>query len=825
MSEILPQFIEQIPDQFDTSELLLSLKQDVDAQQIVDFINSLENQNLLSSYYARETLSEQQRADFKHLCVLVKLLLISGTEEPTIPVSEVQHFNLNRSEFISAHGELASGVLPVFDTMFVHIPDSESLTCYYENGSEVDLNPRSSRFGSFEFSDRLLQVNLDFSQQPISRMFEDEDGTQQLYVRVRDVQFLSGQKIESFNAFIPFSCLKTSVSTQSYLSENHFNLESLEQITLDEFLSYDNEIQHSLVENFPSIFGPLIFNIKVEPEDIRHFNLFRGLESTAQDLRFLEYVPQDFFRTLNCENSYSSFSNFWNQIKHYVLRNHHSRFITSYYCSRVMNLLISNIHQIDVSTENKQIIAYILDEMFTANDRRSRDVLVLYKTKPALFELCSDYNLIQEKASKADDLEVLNLEYTYLNELIDYQNIPQEFRDYMLSLNSTNHRVERLTSLEYQLQFLLTLVRKFNLNQSLSSKLRTWLVGSDNDKKEFAAKYFVGSGAETNQFSVEELRFILTLNIGTLDYPYADLISTELLNYLISTDILLSVVCSSLISYRFSNPQEQLLDYLKVRFDYFNSLASESVFLSQTTIYSYSDGDIGFGLLSDSSDSFSTRSLETLAKNSGVNPEVKQLYSDTTTQWLRDLEGGSGDLTLVINTHGTSGYVSFTQNVTATVDNLNRKTIILMQPLADSLIKRYEQNPNAQINLIFNSCVSDRNARIIMTYLEKLSKTKPALRQMKLRIFSSSYESLVDDSRGERSYASSLKIGGDAWDLLASTTEEALSFRQLYATNDSMYLTLPRERYENVSTGVNKSVTNLSVFDWQMWQMGHRELF
>jgi len=527
MSDILPEFIEQIADQDDTSEQLLRLKQDVDAQQIVDFINSPENQNLLSSYYARETLSEQQRADFKHLCVLVKLLLIRGTEEPTIPVSEVQHFNLNRSEFISAQGELAPGVLPLFDTMFVHIPYSENLTCYYENGSEIDLNPRSSRFGSFEFNDRLLQVNLDFSQQPISRMFQAEDGTQQLYVRVRDVQFLSGQKIELFNAFIPFSCLKTSVSTQSYLRENHFNLESLEQITLVEFLSYDKEIQCSLVENFPSIFGPLIFNNEVKRD------LFSFLELHAQDLRFLEYVPQDFFRTLNCENSFSSFPNFWNQIKHYVLRNHNSRFISSYYCSRVMNLLISNIHHIDVSTENKQIIAYILDQMFTATDRRSRDVLVLYKTKPALFELCSDYNLIQEKASKADDLEVLNLEYSYLNELIDYQNIPQEFRDYMLSLNSTNHRVERLSSVEYQLQFLLTLVRKFNLNQSLSSKLRNWLVGSDNDKKEFAAKYFVGSGAETNLFSVEELRFILTLNIGTLDYPYADLISTELLNYLV----------------------------------------------------------------------------------------------------------------------------------------------------------------------------------------------------------------------------------------------------------------------------------------------------
>jgi len=824
MSEILPQFIEQIPDEYEPSEQLLRLRQDIDPQQIVDFIKTSENQNLLSSYYARERLSEQQRADFKHLCVLVKLLIIRGTEEPTISVSEVQHFNLNRSEFISAQGELAPGVLPVFDSMFVHIPESESLTCYSEGGSEIDINRGRSSFGSFEFNDRLLQVNLDFSQQPISRIFEAEDGSQQLYVRIKDILYLTGETTSVTNVFIPFSCLKTSVSTQRYLRENHFNLESLEQITLNEFLSYQDEMKLSLIENFPSIFGPLIFNNEVEI-DLRQYNLFSYLEMNARDLRFLEYIPKNGFRTFNCDNSLGSFSNFWNQVKHYILMENESERFTPAGYSRVMNLLISNINQINETTENKEIFAYILDNMFSRDQKRTRDILMLFKTKPSLFELCSDYNLIQEKAAEIDDLEVLNVEYTYLNELIDYQNIPQEFRDYMLSLNSTNHRVERLSSIEYQLQFLLTLARQFHWTPFLNSKLKAWLGGSDSDKKEFAAKYFVGRGAETREFTVDELRFILSLNIGTMDYPYADLISTELLNYLVSTDILLSVVCSSLISYKFSNSQVQLLDYLKVRFDYFDSLASESVFLSQTTIYSYAYGDAAFGLLSDSSDSFNTRALEILAQNADVTPELRRLAESrdaTTAEWLSDLEGGSGDLTLIINTHGTSGYVSFTQNVTGFVDELDNRSIMSMKPLADSLVKRYERNPNAQINLIFKSCVSDRNARIIMTYLEELSKTKPILKDMKLRIFSSSYESFFNDSTGEKSYASSLKIASDSWNLLAATTNQALTFRHLYATNDSMYLTLPRY---NSSRENQTTVTNLSVFDWQMWQQGHRELF
>ena len=824
MSEIFPQFIEQIPDSYNNSEQLIRLKKEIDSQQIIDFINNSENQNLLSRYYARESLSEQERASFKHLCVLVKLLLISGTEEPTIPVSDVQHFNLNRSEFISSEGEIASGVLPVFDSMFVHIPDSESLTCYYEDGSKVDINRARNSFGTFEFNDRLLQVNLDFSQKPISRMFEGPDGTQQIYVRVKDIQLLSGQKIDLINAFIPFSCLRTSVATQRYLRENHFNLENLEQITLNEFFSFDDQIKLSLIENFPSIFAPLIFNNY--PNDNRIWSFLTELEMNAKDLRFLEYIPKDFFRTVNCDNSLSSFSNFWSQTKHYMLRNHQPSIFTSYGSSRIMNLLISNINKINENNQNKQIIAYILDNFLIKSEGRSRDILFLYKTKPALFELCKDYNLIKQNASQADDLEVLNLEYTYLNELIDYQNIPQEFRDYMLSLNSTNHLVDGLSSLEYQLQFLLTLARQFHLNQSLNIKLREWLMSSDRDKQEFAAKYFVGSGSETSQFSLEALRFILALNIGTLDYNYDDLISTELLNYLVSADILLSVVCSSLISYRFSNSKQQLLNYLKVRVEYFNSLAKEPVFLSQTTIYRYSYGDEAFGLLSDSSDSFNTRSLEILSKNSGVDPEIRLVGSEkTTNDWLSDLEVGSGDLTLIINTHGTSGFVSFTQNVTANVEDLNPNTIISMKPLANSLIKRYENNPEAQINLIFNSCVSDRNARIIMTYLETLSKTKPHLKKMKLRIFSSSYESSVNDSDNQKIYASSLKIGGDAWDLLASTTDQALSFRQLYATIDSIYLTLPQERYQKVSNVEKKFVTNLSVFDWQMWQQGHRELF
>ncbi|MBI95863.1 hypothetical protein CL656_01815 [bacterium] len=780
-----------------TRQKIYRLKQDIENQDFIDYLNR--HEDLLNEFaFGNREFNYFEKIKIRNCLILAKLLLVHGTEKDYYTETQIQSFDEDKS----LESILNQNLLPLFGNFYLECPIDNPIQPLDQNG-----NPTHGYF-----SDRFLRMRIDFINQPVVKKFSHTnlDGTthESNYIRVKEFVF-SDESTFNYQevVYIPMSSV---VASQESLSR----LRSLQKQTqndqlLEQAYLLDSDLQDASSENLNNdAIDILIDNFQDIPERKR-LKIARQIAITypekffANEQMFNEILPNLDYSSLArraiTQENYRFF--------HYI-QNRPSLNIYLYSEIRIFDLSYSqilalylNYDSIRHHCENKEILPrkktiknelgvhsyrvdYLVENFINQNTRMDVEDIELFGVDKLLYIKSFNYILYTFLRHSDEFRSILPTDlhqriHNHSQQLLEDSHFPfltpqtelskEEFSAisgflssypniayYYKRINGLNlYSIMNLKNLpklkksesSFELYYFINYMYPelyLNKSQILDVSLDLFRNSDDESLKKFAANVYIGMGGVINNLTSQELVYLSTVSSGTIAIDYSELLTNENFSLASSNSIPLpvSVYLSMLISIqRFNeeNPTQVLQEKLRL----YNSLASEPVFLENTLILSHQTGDSVFSVQNDGSDSFDPSDIVSLAQRSRSRVSSVRYDASQTLQGLLDrIPQVQGDLTLYIGAHGSPGRLSFGGKGRVKLDNLYTS---IKQYLLNSL----PQKP--KLNLIFTSCFSGVNSRKLISKI-KSDQDLNFGQGYDIKFFSSSND-----------LATTIKYSNDAW--------------------------------------------------------------